>query len=283
VEKSLIKRLLQICQSSEARFIRSKGLDQFQQDYNIGSITGRSLHFSPQDKAQIQALLLKTEGIDVQTTDPTQWDGLSRTDSLAWSSNEKLTNAAVRQQRVAIKHLPQQALLLGETPLVLPEGSNLDINWQVVVQSIQHSSVLIVENWEAFERIHDANVSFSQAGENPLVVFRGSPVVYQQDHAVALLEALQLPVFAFVDFDPAGLVLAQSLPYFEAIITPALETLQRALVACTNHERYLKQLPQTAQVLEASAHSGIREMWQLLKHYGVALPQEYFLKQHDAS
>lgn len=276
MEKNLIKRLLQICQSSEARFPRSKGLNQFQQDYNIGTVMGTSLHFSPQDKSQIRALLLKTENIDADTTAPTQWDGLSRTDSLAWGSNEKLTHSAVRQQRVAIKHLPPQALLLAGTRLVLPQGSNLDVNWQTIVQQSQHETVLVVENWEAFERIHQARLDFSLAGENPLVVFRGSPV-YQQDYTIALLEALQRPVFAFVDFDPAGLVLAQALPHFQHLIMPTLEMLEACLKSCTNHARYQAQLPQARRVLDNSQHSTIRAIWYLLQQYGVALPQESFL------
>jgi len=276
VEKSLIKRLLQICQSAEARFPRSKGLSQFQQDYNIGSVIGASLHFSPQDKAEVRALLLTTEGVDADTTDPAQWDGLSRTDSLAWGSNEKLTHSAVRQQRVAVKHLPQQTLLLGEIPLILPEGSNLDVHWRAVAQQSQHNSVLVVENWEAFERIHQARLDFSIAGESPMVVFRGSPV-YQQNHVMALLEALQRPVFAFVDFDPAGLVLAQGLPCFQDIILPPMTVLESHLQVCTNHERYQKQLPQTAQALESSQHATIGRAWAMLKRYGVALPQERFL------
>lgn len=276
MEKNLIKRLLQICQSTEARFPRSKGLNQFQQDYNIGTVMGASLHFSPHDKGQIRALLLKTESIDAETTAPAQWDGLSRTDSLTLGSNEKLTHSAVRQQRVAIKHLPQQALLLGGTRLVLPAGSNLDVNWQTIAQQSQHDTVLVVENWEAFEHIHQARLDFSPAGKNPLVVFRGSPV-YQQDHTLALLEALQRPVFAFVDFDPAGLVLAQGLPCFEGIILPPMSVLESQLQACTNHERYQKQLPQTVQALDSSQHATIARVWETLKRYGVALPQERFL------
>lgn len=278
MEKNLIKRLLQICQSAEARFPRSKGLSQFQQDYNIGTVMGASLHFSPQDKSQIRALLLKTESIDAATTDPTQWDGLSRIDSLAWGSNEKLTSASVRAQRVAVKHLPGKCLLFNSQILVLPDGCNLDINWSWLAENSRHQHVLVVENWEAFDRIHYATLDFASAGVNPLVVFRGSSV-YQQDHVVALLKTLQQPVTAFVDFDPAGLVLAQALPYFSAIITPPLEILCNALAECTNHERYLKQLPQAAQVLEALGQTDILDLWQLLKSYGVALPQEHFFKR----
>lgn len=277
MEKSLIRRLLQICRSSEERFSRSKGLSQFMQDYNIGQVVGVSAHFSAADKADIRALLLKTEDIDVASTAPEQWEGLSRTESLAFASNEKLTNANVRDRRVAIKHLPQRTLLLDGKSLVLPDGSNLDMDWYWLAQHCQHSSVLVVENWEAFDLIHQVQIDLSVAGENPLVMFRGSPV-YQQNHTFSLLEAMQLPVFAFVDFDPAGLVLAQNLPCFQDIIMPPLDLLQAALVRCTNHERYQGQLPAAGNTLDNTTHLRITQLWRLLQLFGVALPQEYFIQ-----
>lgn len=276
MEKSLIKRLLQICQSAEERFTAGKALSQFQQDYNIGMVMGKSLVFSPQDKAQIRDLLLNVEGIDAALTAPDQWNGLTRAESLVWGSNEKLNQLAVRQQRIAIKHLPRCSLLLNDESLVLPAGSNLDINWQTVAQKSQHEAVLVVENWEAFELIHQTQLDFSLAGENPLVVFRGCPI-YQQNYTVALLETLQLPVFAFVDFDPAGLVIAQGLPYFQDIILPPLPILERELQGCTNHQRYQAQLPQAIKVLDVTQHERIASAWVVLKRYGVALPQERFL------
>lgn len=278
MEKSLIKRLLQIYHSEEERFSRSKGLQQFMQDYNIGQAVGAAIRFSPQDKADIRALLRQTEGIDADTTQPEQWDGLSRTASLSLASNEKLTDTTVRDKRVAIKHLPQQSLRLGGNRLTLPPASNLDVDWQWLARHQRHTHVLVVENWEVFDNIHHADMDFSAAGENPLVVFRGSPV-YPQDHVIALLEAVRLPVYAFVDFDPAGLALALALPNFQDIIAPPTAVLQTAVAQCANHERYQRQLPATQAVLDAAEHPHIRQLWALLKTAGVALPQEYFV--HD--
>lgn len=76
------------------------------QDYNIGQPIGASLAFSAADRAAIRQVLLSTQGIDAATTDVGCWNGLSRTASLAHGDNEKMTSAAVRQDRVVIKALP---------------------------------------------------------------------------------------------------------------------------------------------------------------------------------
>ena len=137
--------------------------------------------------------------------------------------------------------------------------------------------MLVVENWEAFERIHQVNFNLAAAGENPLVVFRGSPV-YQQNHLVSLLQALELPVFAFVDFDPAGLLLAQSFPYFNALVAPPMEVLQAALRQCTNHARYQEQLSQASKSLNETEHTQVKKLWSMLQEFGVALPHEFFIQ-----
>ncbi|MDD2776719.1 MAG: DUF2399 domain-containing protein [Gallionella sp.] len=278
MEKALIKALLRICQSDESRFNHSEMLADFVREYNIGQPQGRAFNFTAQDKTEIASLLDKTAGIDAKTTSPTQWDGLSRVESLAFGSNEKLSSAAVRDHRVAIKSLSNRPLLLNGQHIFLPDGCNLDIDGRWVSQHCAHQTVLVVENWEVFERVHQVNFDLAAAGENPLVVFRGSPV-YQQNHLVALLQALKLPVFAFVDFDPAGLVLAQSLPYFQDLLIPPREILLAALKQCTNHARYQTQLKQAASILDQSTHPTITEIWRTLQTLGTALPQEYFLRR----
>ena len=276
MEKKLITALLRVSRSEKSQFSTSGVLAGFVADYNIGHAAGVSLYFSEQDKAEIRAMLLASEAINADETTPKQWDGLSRTESLAIGSNEKLTSAAVRSERVAIKSLPGKPLLIDGRDIHLPLGANMDISWQWLSNHCGHSLILIVENWEAFDNVHDATFDLSVAGDNPLVVFRGSPV-YRQDYVVFLLKALRLPVCAFVDFDPAGLVIAQGLPHFAGLISPPPDALQRALEACKNYDRYRNQLPEAQASLNAATHREIVEHWLLFQKYGKALPQEYFL------
>ena len=276
MEKSLILSLLRIYHSDKPRQAATVGLTQFVDDYNIGQRLGASLAFSAADRQSIRKLLLSAEGIDAAAAHPGQWNGLSRTASLVHGGNEKMTDAAVRQDRVAIKALPGRCLLLGAQRIALPLGANLDLAWPWVAAHCGHTSILLVENWEAFEAVHQITFDLSRAGDNPLVVFRGSPV-YRPDHALSLLDGLALPVFALVDYDPAGLVIAQRLPHFAGLMAPPLPELAGALRACTNHARYRSQLGQAQAVLEGAAHPEIAACWKLLQAHGKALPQEYFL------
>ena len=108
----------------------------------------------------------------------------------------------------------------------------------------EHTLFLLAENWEAFEAVHQVTFVVSRASNNPLVVFRGS-LAYRPDHALVMLDGLGLPVFASVDYDPAGL------PHFSGL---------------------------TAQdVLEGTAPSEVVACWEPLQADDKALPQEYFL------
>lgn len=279
MEKNLIVSLLRVCRSDKPRQNRSNVLIQFIADYNIGRQDGASLTFSAADRETIHALLA-TEGIDAATTTHDQWNDLSRAESLEYGSNEKLTDAPVRPDRVAVKALPGKSLLLDRQSVALPAGANLDLDWHWMTAHCGHTSVLLVENWEAFDRIHQLTFDLSRAGENPLVVFRGSPV-YRPDYALSLLRGLALPVFAFVDYDPSGLVIAQNLPHFAGLIAPPADQLRIALAATSNHSRYRSQLQQAQAVLNAAQHPEIIAHWRLLQTHGKALPQEYFLMERD--
>lgn len=279
MEKSLITSLLRVYHSDKMRHGASGVLSRFVEGYNIGQRVGASLAFSDADKEDIRKLLLATEGIDATTTVPDQWNGLSRAESLAHGGNEKLTDASVRSDRVAVKALPGKSLLLNGHHTTLPNEINLDINWSWLVSNCGHSTVLLIENWEVFDSIHQVTFDLSQAGQNPLVVFRGSPV-YRQDHVMSLLNALSLPVFAFVDYDPAGLVIAQSLPHFAGLISPPSDDLEAALATIKNYQRYRNQLPEAQTLLNTSQFPEIVKCWDLLQKHGKALPQEYFLTKH---
>lgn len=276
MEKSLITSLLRVYHSDKMRHGASGMLSRFVEGYNIGQRVGASLAFSDADKEDIRKLLLATEGIDAETTAPDQWNGLSRTESLAYGGNEKLTDISVRSDRVAVKALPGRPLLLDGQSVTLPAGTNLDLDWRWLVSNSSHATVLLVENWEAFDGIHQVTFDLARAGDNPLVVFRGSPA-YRQDHVMSLLNTLSLPVFAFVDYDPAGLVIAQSLPNFVGLISPPADDLKAALAATKNYTRYRNQLPEARSILDSTSHREIATYWKILQEHGKALPQEYFL------
>ncbi len=272
--KQLVRTLLSVVQSPQTRFRASHTLDHFHEDYGIGRRAGTSIQFDDAQKAQI-CDLLRAEGID-PATHPEAWKGISRAQALRLGPNEKLTSAPVKCRRVAIKSLPGQPLCFAGQTIRLPPGCHLDVDGASAAPLLAHSTALLVENWESFERIHDTVLDFSPAGENPLVVWRGDSSKTRPDHALAFLAAINVPVWAFVDYDPSGLLIALRLPRFTGIIAPDLARLERDLAQGLS-ERYQKQLPQTIAVLETCCDERVQEIWSLLRRHGRALPQERYL------
>lgn len=275
MDKLLVKALLRVVQVSEEAFRSTKTLKDFVDEFNIGWVKGASLIFDQTAKFRISELL-EVEGVDPATA-PDAWQGLTRAESLALGRNEKWTDSPAKRDRVAIKALPGRALRIGQKELVLPNGCHLDADWTSIVKEIHHDSVLVVENWESFNRIEaTAQVDFSRAGPNPLVVWRGDKVDSPTNAAMAFLRALERPTWAFVDFDPAGLLIAGGLPNIAGVLAPNHEILLTMLRGGLE-DRYRLQLPASEKTLNASNQPDIAQLWKLIRRIGRALPQEALL------
>lgn len=274
--KQTVRSLLRVLQSANQRFTAGQVLKDFSDAYGIGRIKGAGLLFDQEDKARIRELL-SAEGID-SSTNPGAWDGISRARALHLGRDEKFTSTPVKRQRVAIKTLPGRPLCIDGRALILPPGCHLDVDGSTASRLLAHATLLLVENWEPFNRIHDTDLDLSPVGENPLVVWRGDRSDTRADHALALLRAMDVPVWAFVDFDPAGLLIADGLPRLAGIVSPEPERLERDL-AHGLPGRYQDQLPMAAAALDASARETVRRLWAIIRRYGRALPQERYVPE----
>ena len=281
MEKQLIISLLNIYHSEDMRFNQSKSLLAFCQEYNLGRLDRKSLYFSVRDKQDIAALL-RYEGIEASTTYAESFKEKTRSQTTQQANNEKLNTANVRLHRVAIKTFYNKPLLWQhQAANFLPLQAHLEIDYQETAHLLAHQSIIVVENWESFNQIDDMALDFSDAGDNPLIVWRGEKEGVRADNALALLKIIQKPVWACVDYDPSGLVIAQSLPYFAGMIKPNLAEL-RAILSDNKgiYSRYLKQLNQSQLSLDVATHPDIVQLWQIIREFGKALPQEFFIS-HD--
>jgi hypothetical protein len=274
LSKQTVRALLRVVQAPDERFAASDVLARFIRDYAIGRSKGAGCLFDAADKASIRELL-KAGGIDPDT-DPKAWDRITRAEALHLGPNEKFAASPVKRERVAIKTLPGRALHLDGRALILPPACHLDVDGPSVAGLLAHASALLVENWEPFNRIHALDLDLSPAGIDPLVVWRGDRSSTRTDHAVQLLRALNVPVWAFVDYDPAGLLIAEGLPRLAGIIAPDPERLERDL-AHGLAERFRRQLPAARAVLDASENEPVRRLWAEVRRHGRALPQERYL------
>ncbi len=267
-----LKKLLAIYQSEKELFKRSRQLDGLCDEYGIGQAVGAMWQFTPADKLQIAVIIQSNWNVDPMMS-LGGWDELSRNEAVQMGGDEKFTKKRLRGQRVAIKSLPDRPLMLGSAPYTLPPGINLDVDRQWVVERCQHDAVLLIENWENFELTDRTPILKSVPG-NPLVVFRGAPGSYKVDSAYRLLDDLGLPVIAFTDYDPEGLAIAATLPYFSRYLAPGARCLEKLCSKLSTQRRYREQIVQKRSMLEALHDPELVRVFEIIKAAGKALPQE---------
>ena len=207
------------------------------------------------------------------------WKNKSRTEALSLGVNEKASAISVRGKRVAVKTFGGVPICMGGRNVVLPDGVNLDVPVSAAADVSGHSSVVVVENWEAFERIHKLFFEVPADLRDALFIYRGQPHGYTIDAARTFLRALDKPVFVFPDLDPAGLRIALETPGFAGVMLPAVDAVEALFCAGRGlSERYVSQLAGSESVLEGSVPEDIKAYWSLIKKFGRGIPQEEFVK-----
>lgn len=271
-----VQVLLRVIQSRDERLPRSEALSRFIDTYqDIGRREGKSIYLTPADKERI-AGILSAEGID-RNTSPDAWRGLSRTAALALGNNEKLARDPVRNRRIAIKSLrPDHKLVLNSAPVFLPAHCHIEADFSVIDVS-SHDWVIVVENWESFNDIHVVGGRLEFPGNSPIVVWRGDSSRTRADSVLDWLNGLKLPVAAFMDYDPKGLVIANGLPRLERVISPPISQLRELLKNKGLRDRYLSQIPYCQTLLDRSSGQ-VLEIWMEIFATGKALPQEQFTR-----
>lgn len=281
MDKRLINTLIKICQSAETRFTPGKALLEFADTYNLGLRKGSSMLFDEKAKAEIALLLKARAGVDAGTATPKTWAGIGRAESLNLAKDEKLAGGVVDEGRIRVKALRGRSVSVCDRQLPLPAGGDLGIEVEMVLgAAILHDGILLVENKQTFNEIWDAEegLLLSSDFSNPLVLYRGDAESgARADAANRLITSTSVPVHAFVDFDPAGMVIAAGLPRLDKLVSPDLTELVRLLDDRGLSDRFLEQLAATPMALEKlEVDPLIGPVWAVIKKVGKALPQEFF-------
>lgn len=284
MEKRIVNTLLRIFHSTETRFSAGKGISAFCTEYNLGMRQGSSFVFTDAHKVEIGRILQGEFGINPITTNIESWKELGRAESLSLGRNEKFATRAVGEGRLRVKTLPGRILQVAGGIWSLPERADLGMDLGTILdKEIRHDALLIIENLQTFHDIHQVNldVMVNLPAHDPLVVFRGDAQGGAQVDAVhALVRYTKFPVFAFVDFDPAGLLIALNLPRLNEVLAPSLQDLAEIIQSQGIASRYLEQVaaaPHVQKQIQADAR--LASLWKVIHGTGKALPQEYFHSQ----
>lgn len=278
LDQSLAEAMQRVLSKESERFAWTATLQRLIDD-GIGTKRGKSVYFNQKDRDEMRKWLA-AKGFSTERVDLAE---LSRGERLKTTPNEKAGNHAVKRHRISVKTLSGQALVLDGKPLVLPNESHLDVDWTKVVSQFGHRCVMVVENYESFNRIHETSFKLPVEYRSPLVVYRGDPYESRADNVLRFLAEVKLPVLAFVDADPSGIVIAASLPGFIGLVTPELETLERQLASPQTGRRDLfrDQYPNVQTVLDGIDHdSPCRQILDLILRHRSGVVQERWIG-HD--
>ncbi|MFM0473989.1 DUF7281 domain-containing protein [Paraburkholderia strydomiana] len=279
INKSLARILLRIAQSpsGETDFTKSTALLQFVTATGIGIPKGSRILFNEKHKDRIRAWL-KSDNIDPETP-VDAWSDLGRAESLAIGPDEKWAGEAVRAQRIAFKALSGKPLLIGDAPIYLPLCSNLEWRCAEAVRTLRHDAVIVVENWEVFERVDDLQLDMTRVSANPLILWRGGTASTSVGAAMRFIEDFARPVWSAPDYDPEGLAIAARLPHLAGVLAPPDDVLRELLGSSRLHARYSQQLPGAQSTLEQASHPDVKRLWTIVRQTGKALPQERLCMQ----
>ena len=245
------------------------------QEYAIGLTQGTKLKLTERDRIKLQEIVKLETGINLQQTSVAEFSNMPREQALKVAIDEKLAGKSVKQQRLAIKVFTGQSLRINQQQFRLPAEGHMDMSLEQI-ESVEHNSVLIVENYRCFDCLHLIKLRLPEKYSQPLVLYRGDKY-YSQSTLKLLLERTHLPVIAMMDIDPEGLVIACSFKNVIGLVCASLPELETLLENKGNAMLYAKQLPSSQQALNKNDEPVIKSLWALLRKYQKAWVQEHDL------
>lgn len=276
MDKRLVAFIQRAVQSPEELFPLNTSWQALHREYNIGQPQGSRIRVTAADKAELAELALRVSGVDVRAAPLANFAGMNRQDALHLAKQEKWAGQAVAAGRVLLKALPGQDLRVNGASLRMPPRSHLDIALDALAD-LGHGAFIVVENYACFDWLDTMRLVLDGAAAQAAVVYRGDSGGSRADTVLECLRRLAVPVWAMADIDPAGLVIAQSLPHAVGALAPSLADIDRLLTQRGNPDLYRKQRPGAEQTLRASPHAFVRQCWALIEARQAGLAQELWL------
>lgn len=278
MNKQLLKVIEGAVRSDKQLFRMNQSWAFLHQQYNIGRTQGNNLNVTQQDKDELVTVVKLATGIDLEQISVTDFAPMHREETLAVALDEKLAGQTVKKDRLAVKTLAESSLKINRLSYSLPGHGYLDMAL-VDICSTEHNCIVLIENYRCFDRLENMQLNLPNQYADPLVLFRGDN--YYNEKVVRQLTAqLNLPVLVMSDFDPKGLVIAQSFPNVMGLIAPCLTDLDSLLKdkQKANSKLYEKQLASCQNTLSNSPDALIRQLWKMMKTHQAGIVQEYWLQ-----
>ena len=236
------------------------------EQYGVGMKRGRRVVYSPSDFLGAERLLLANQmplaaQAKVSRADRAIYPGLS----------EKIGSLRPHENSVALRSA-SGAVHLGEAALVTEPGSYLVTTVEQAAQS-DADRIMVVENLETFRWLNRQGWIDYEGGKT-LALFRGDTTTSPRD-CNRLLSMTTLPVWAFFDFDPAGIGMAMGIERLERLVLPDAAWLAPMARDKKRSDLFHDSLNQWQAMIAQCRHPSVEKAWDLLNGLGYGLPQEW--------
>ena len=239
----------------------------FCEHFSLGTLVGRWIEYRTDHIESARDLLLAND-LPVAPMSPSG----SRADVAAFGGlSEKALSAPPHANSVAIRCIGD--CTLDGAPLRTPDGTYLVVKVAVATR-ISCQRLMLVENLETFREL-DAYRWIDYEGLSVLVIYRGDVHLSPSAPRECIL-ARQEPIWAFVDFDPAGLVIANALPSerVQRVVLPDMTWLAEAARTNVGRALYDAQESRARGVLTKTSHPAIERCWHELQRLQGGVTQE---------
>ena len=243
----------------------------FCEHYSLGASVGRRVEYRG-DHYEAAERLLRVHDLPVAPMGPLA----TRAESAAFGGmSEKSFSAAPHSKSVAVKCFGH--CRLDGRELYAPEGSYIVMTPEQA-QRVICQRLMVVENLETFRAL-ESYAWIDRRGLDVLAIYRGDMELPNKD-AAEVIKCRQEPIWGFFDFDPAGLVMANSLPTgrLERVILPSHAWLQQAADTARGRQLFDSQVTSFGKVLDEAVQSEVVALWQLMKGLQSAVTQERMVR-----
>ena len=239
--------------------------EHFHRHFGMGQHVGAQFVFTEADAARA-AQMLSNAGVALEPTGRLLRRALA---GLNNPSQEKSGTFAPHHDSIAVKTAHGHCECNG---LPVPR-----LGYQVLTleqaREIRADILLVVENLESL-RFLERNRWIDYQALSVLAIFRGDGV-FRGDVVGSLLETSHTPVWAYFDFDPAGLGMAARLPRLQRLLLPSVDALESAARKANQVHLYADQIAQWRKSLTSDGRSMIQQPWSVLQMLRVGLAQEF--------
>lgn len=244
---------------------KSWSSEHFHQHFGMGQHAGSQFLFTQSDAARARQMLLNA-GVAFEPP------GLPLRRAQAGLNNpsqEKSGTLAPHDDSIAIraahgrcecKGRPVPAL--GYQVLTLEQAREVRADVFLVIENLENLRFLERNRWIDYQAL------------SVLAIFRGDGI-FKADKTASLLEASSAPVWAYFDFDPAGLGMAAKLPRLQRILLPSEDVLVSAVREHKQVHLYADQIAQWGKTLSSDNRSVVRRPWALMQNLRSGISQEF--------